>query len=391
MKPQIPSRRLLSIDVMRGITIAAMVLVNNPGSWAYVYPPLRHAEWNGLTPTDLVFPFFMFIMGLSAYMSLSKFDFRLSAASAWKVLRRTVVIYAIGFAIVWLSRFMRGLTSGSGLWEAMCSFGSIRILGVLPRLALSYGIGALIALTCGKRRLPYMTVGILVVYALILLFGHGWEFSERNVINVVDRAVLGEAHMYTDHVGGVAMKFDPEGFLSTLPSVAHVLVGFMAGMMISGTDDSGKRALVLFVLGTCLSFSGFLLDYGIPVNKKIWSPTFVLVTCGLASLLLGLLTYILDVRHKRGWCGFFEVFGANPLILYVLSTVLALLLIYIKVPASTNASGFSSLYGLIFEGFVVPLCAYHMYLASLVYALLFVGVVWLPGLILYKRKIYIKI
>lgn len=371
-------KRLLALDVMRGITIAAMILVNNPGTWSDIYSPLRHAEWNGLTPTDLVFPFFMFIMGVSTYMSMRRYGFQLSWPAVSKVLRRTVVIFMIGLGLAWTGLLVDGMASGKALVDAALSFGDIRILGVLPRLALAYGMGALLALCCGTRHLMAVTVGILIAYALILILGNGYEFSERNVIATVDRMVLGESHMYTERIGDVAMRFDPEGLLSTLPSVAHVLIGFMAGRMLMGEKDNNRRVLMLMIMGTCLTFSGFLLAYGFPINKKVWSPTFVLTTCGLATQTLGLLIWLIDVRGKAGWCRFFEVFGANPLALYVVATLLAIL--------AGNTVQWD-----IMEGCLIPLCMGHLRLASLLYALLFVMVTWLPGLYLFRRRIYIKI
>lgn len=371
-------KRLLALDVMRGITIATMILVNNPGTWSDIYPPLRHAEWNGLTPTDLVFPFFMFIMGVSTYMSLRRYGFCLSWPAVSKILRRTVVIFMIGLGLAWTGLLVDGMASGKALADAALSFGEIRILGVLPRLALAYGIGALVALCCGTRHLTAVTVGILIAYALILILGNGYEFSERNIIATVDRMVLGESHMYTERIGDVAMRFDPEGLLSTLPSVAHVLIGFMAGRMLMSESDNSRRVLMLMIVGTCLTFSGFLLDYGFPINKKVWSPTFVLTTCGLAAQTLGLLIWLIDVRGKVGWCRFFEVFGANPLALYVFATLLAIF--------AGNTVQWE-----IMEGCLIPLCMGNLRLASLLYALLFVMVTWLPGLYLFRRRIYIKI
>lgn len=174
------------------------------------------------------------------------------------------------------------------------------------------------------------------------------------------------------------MRFDPEGLLSTLPSVAHVLIGFMAGRMLMGEKDNNRRVLMLMIMGTCLTFSGFLLDYGFPINKKVWSPTFVLTTCGLAAQTLGLLIWLIDVRGKAGWCRVFEVFGANPLALYVFATLLAIL--------AGNTVQWD-----IMDGCLIPLCMGNLRLASLLYALLFVMVSWLPGLYLYRHRIYIKI
>lgn len=202
-----PNKRLLSLDILRGITIAGMIMVNNPGSWGYIYAPLGHAEWIGLTPTDLVFPFFMFIMGISTYMSLRKFDFRLSGAVAWKIIRRTIVIFAIGLAIAWFGLTMRtyhqlgeeSLSFFERLGRSMWNFDHIRILGVMPRLAICYGVAAFIALIVKHKYIPHIVSVTLIAYFVILITGKGFEFSEDNIISVVDRAILGSNHMYHDN------------------------------------------------------------------------------------------------------------------------------------------------------------------------------------------------
>ncbi len=384
-------QRLLALDILRGITIAGMILVNNPGSWGHIYAPLAHAEWHGLTPTDLVFPFFMYIMGISTYFSLRKYDFKFSGATLWKICRRTVVIFAIGLAIAWFGMFLRGITSGKALAEAVFTFDHIRILGVMPRLAICYGFGSLIALALSKKALPWFIAGMLVVYAVILFVGNGFEFASNNVIAIVDNAVLGPDHMYTDHVAGESLKFDPEGLLSTLPSIAHMLIGFVCGGLIVGTKDNNLRINKLFIIGTILTFSGFLLDFGIPINKKIWSPTFVLTTCGLAASFLGLLIWIIDIKGYRRWCRFFEAFGINPLFMYCLGAVLSIIIGAIKVPYAAVESGITTLKGWIYQAVLMPACADNATLASLCFAILFVLLNWCIGDILYKKKIYIKI
>lgn len=384
-------QRLLALDILRGITIAGMILVNNPGSWGHIYAPLAHAQWHGLTPTDLVFPFFMYIMGISTYFSLRKYDFKFSGATLWKICRRTVVIFAIGLAIAWFGMFLRGITSGAALAEAVFTFDHIRILGVMPRLAICYGFGSLIALALSKKALPWFIAAMLVVYAVILFVGNGFEFASNNVIAIVDNAVLGPDHMYTDHVGGESLKFDPEGLLSTLPSIAHMLIGFVCGGIIVATKDNNLRINKLFIIGTILTFSGFLLDFGIPINKKIWSPTFVLTTCGLASSFLGLLIWIIDIKGYRRWCRFFEAFGINPLFMYCLGAVLSIIIGAIKVPYAAVESGVTTLKGWIYQAVLMPACADNATLASLCFAILFVLLNWCIGYILYKKKIYIKI
>lgn len=383
--------RLLALDILRGITIAGMLLVNNPGSWGNIYAPLEHADWNGLTPTDLVFPFFMFIMGISTYFSLRKYEFKPSRQSLWKIVRRSVVLFAIGLAIAWFGMFLRGIVSDKTLWESVMTFDHIRILGVIPRLAICYGIGALIALYVPQKKLPWLVALFLILYAIILVFGRGYEQSVENIIAIVDVNVLGENHMYTSYFDGNPVKFDPEGLLSTLPSVAHMLIGFICGMLIMKTRDNEKRINTLFIVGTIMTFAGFLLSYGLPINKKIWSPTFVLTTCGLAASFLGLLIWIIDIKGHKRWCRFFEAFGINPLFLYCFGTVLAIVIGAIKVPYSGTESGVISLKGWFYDALWMPLCGGNATLASLLFAITFVLVNWCVGYILYKKKIYIKI
>lgn len=377
--------RLLALDILRGITIAGMILVNNPGSWGHIYAPLEHASWNGLTPTDLVFPFFMFIMGISTYFSLRKYNFAWSWPTILKIVRRTVVIFAIGLAIAWFGLFMRGIVNEATFWEAVLNFDHIRILGVMPRLAICYCAASLVALMLNHRYLPGFIIILLAIYAVILLTGNGFEFADHNVISIVDRKVLGVDHMYKDTIDGVTLHFDPEGLLSTIPSIAHVLIGFWCGMLITGTRDNSSRINKLFILGTILTFVGFLLDFGMPINKKVWSPTFVLTTCGLASSFLGLLIWIIDIKGKKGWCRFFESFGINPLFMYVLGAVVSILISNIKVSDKLSVKGW------IYTEQLMSLCGGDATLASLIFALGFVFVIWCFGYVLYKKKIYIKI
>lgn len=378
------SGRLLALDILRGITIAGMILVNNPGSWGNIYAPLRHAEWNGLTPTDLVFPFFMFIMGVSTYFSLRKYDFKLTGPCVWKIVRRAFLIYFIGVFIAWFNKFMHGLSGDQSIVAAAMCFDHLRVLGVMPRLGLCYGLGAILALALKPRRVPWIIAILLAVYSILLLAYNGLIYSEDNIISVVDRYLVGPDHMYTENVGGERLKFDPEGLLGTIPSIAHMLIGFFCGGLILRTKDNNLRINYLFIVGTILTFSGFLLDFGIPINKKIWSPSFVLTTCGLASLLLGLLIWIIDIKNHKGWCRFFEAFGVNPLFLYCLGGILSILFTSIHV-------GDTTIKGLIYNGLILPVCHDNATLSSLIFALLFVGLNWIVAFVLYKKKIYIKI
>lgn len=379
--------RLLSLDILRGITIAGMILVNNAGSGNYAYAPLRHAHWNGLTPTDLVFPFFMFIMGISTFMSLRKFNFAPSNAAIWKIVRRTILIFAVGLALGWFGKLVRGLGSGESFGVAATHFSTWRILGVLQRLALAYGFAALLALTIKNKALPWVIVMLLTGYYVLLRFGKGFEMSEENIIAVVDKALWGTGHMYKDtNPEGVRIALDPEGLLSTIPSIAHVLIGFLFGKLIVDHKENHTRVEKLLIWGTILAFSGLLLQYGCPINKKIWSPTFVLVTTGFAAQLLGLLIWIIDIHQHQKWSRFFHAFGVNPLIVYVFAGVLANLVSNIRF---SHLGETVSVKSFTYQVLIQPWAG--NYFGSLIYSLLFVTVCWLFGYILYKKDIYIKL
>lgn len=360
--------RLLSLDVMRGITISGMILVNDPGSWQYIYTPLHHADWNGFTPTDLVFPFFMFIMGISMFFSLQKYQFCLSSKSTVKIIRRTVVIFLVGL----------GLNLFGHIWNyGFDHFENLRIWGVMQRLALAYGLGTFIGLTVNHKYLLHTATFILVFYWALLALTGSLELSPDNLVAIVDNVIVGASHMYHDTMAdGTVIAFDPEGLLSTLGSVAHVLLGFFVGKMILDySKDKEHLVRNIFILGTILTFAGLLLSYGCPINKKLWSSTFVLVTCGFGSLFLGLLIWIIDINKQKKWTLFFESFGINPLYLYVQAAVLAILL----------AGCRDYMYQ---EVFVPWLGSYG---ASLAWAVFFVLLNWIPGYWLYKKQIYIKI
>ena len=389
------SSRLLSLDVLRGITIAGMILVNNPGSWGKIYAPLAHAQWNGLTPTDLVFPFFMFIMGVSMYLSYSKFDFKLSSKTFTKLLRRSVLLFLIGLALGWFGLFCRGLNGLRAeeipifekIVQAASNFENLRILGVLQRLALVSFFGSLLVLIFKPKRIPWLIATLLVFYWLIMAITGSYLEDSHNIITIIDKAVLGASHMYTDHLpDGSSVLFDPEGLFSTFPSIAHVLLGVWAGKLISETKDLGEKIQKLFIFGTIILFLGFLIDYGFPINKKIWSSSFILATCGLASLLLGLLIWIIDIKHKKNWSVFFESFGVNPMFIFVVAGILSILLGNI---GFTYNNEWMSTKSFIYNQWLSPV--FGEYLGSLVFALCFVTINWFIGHILYKKKIYIKL
>ncbi|MGM9736733.1 MAG: acyltransferase family protein [Candidatus Cryptobacteroides sp.] len=371
-------KRVISLDVLRGITIAGMIIVNNPAVWGVQYAPLKHAEWNGLTPTDLVFPFFLFIMGVSAYFSLSK---RLADGlrpTILHVLKRSVLIFATGLLLHLFSRLVGGTISD---WSG------VRFMGVLQALALTYLLGSVVLLVSKFRHMLTISISILVGYGALLLLGGGYEISPDNIIAVIDRSILGESHMYTQSLPeGGRMAFDPEGLVSTLPKISHFIIGAFVGRMIKNSSSDNYETLSkIFLLGAVCLISGYLLQYGLPINKKVWSPTYTLVSCGYASLTLAVLMWAIDIRGWQGWTTFFRVFGSNPLFLYCIAWILSVLL-GIRVE---TAAGTMSLKRLFFAECLSPV--FGDAFGSLIYSLLLAGVVWLVGYPLYKKKIYIKL
>ena len=354
------SQRILSLDILRGITVAGMILVNN--GWGESYEMLQHARWNGLTPCDLVFPFFLFIMGISCYLSLVKSEFKPTPKVLRRIIKRTVLLFAIGLFIHW---FDNALSGDYGLAH-------LRIWAVLQRIALCYCAVSLFALFCNHRYTLPVAALLLVIYSAILIFGNGYaEDADINILAQTDLRLFGYEHLY--HKSPV----DPEGLLGTISSIAHVMLGFYCGQLIRKKESVEQKVIALFVVGTVLVVAGWLLSYGLPLNKHVWSPSYVMVTCGLASLLQALLMYVIDIQQKKGWTTFFHVFGVNALALYVSSELLAILL--------GNYGISETVYGWI-HAVVPPLKP-----ASLVYAVYFVLLNFAIGYVLYRKKIYIKL
>lgn len=354
-------KRLLSLDVLRGITVAGMILVNNAGG-KVSYAPLQHSVWNGLTLCDLVFPFFLFIMGISTYISLGKFHFKVSSQVVTKILKRTFLILCIGWAIGWFDHICEG---------DFLPFAHLRILGVLQRIALCYCVVSFAALFMNHKFIPILISILLISYTFILCMGNGYACDESNLLSIIDRQLFGEAHLYQKS------PIDPEGFVSTLSAIAHTLIGFYCGKLMIQASQIEKKVLKLYLIGFILMSIGFLLADALPLNKRIWSPSFVLVTCGLAAMLLATLMYYIDIRNKKQWCRFFVIFGVNPLFLYVLSEVLAIVM---------GSSGWkAAVYAAIHSS--IP----DAYLSSAIYALVFTLLLGCVGYPLYHKKIYIKL
>ena len=354
------SQRLLSLDVLRGLTVAGMILVNN--GYGESFEMLGHSKWNGMTPCDLVFPFFLFIMGISCYLSLSKNSFTPTAPVLRRVVKRTILLFAIGLFINWFDNAIEG--------DLLC-FGHLRIWAVMQRIALCYFFVSLFALYANHRyTIPAIAV-LLAVYTLLLIVGNGYaEDASTNILAQVDLKLFGYDHLY--HKSPV----DPEGLLGTISSVAHVLIGFYCGKLIKQKETIEQKALAVFVIGTLCVIAGYLLTYGLPLNKRIWSPSYVLVTCGLAALLQALLINGERNGSSDKWT-VFRVFGVNALALYVGSELLAILFGHFGISAVI----YDALHA------VIPWDKW----ASLAYALTFVAINYAIGYVLWRKKIFIKL
>ena len=358
--------RLKSLDVMRGLTVALMILVNNGGEHNYSF--LEHSKWNGLTPCDLVFPFFLFMVGMSTFISLKKTEFKPSAHVYRKIAKRTILLFLIGLGINWFDMICNG--------DAL-DFAHLRIWAVLQRIAICYGVVALLAITLNHRYFIHTIIGLLVVYMGILVFGNGYAYdASTNILAQVDRSIFGINHLYQ------RSPVDPEGLLSTIPSIAHTMIGFLCCKYISVAGQTvDSKIKVLKMAGLVMVALGFGLSLiGFGINKRIWSPSYVFVTCGFASWILGILLQFIDNKPSskdniltKGLLAF----GMNPLFLYVMSEALAILFGSFDIKAE------------IFIG--IQSVISDEYVASLTYALFFVAIHAAMGIWMYHRKIFIKL
>lgn len=363
------SRRLSSVDVLRGITVAGMILVNNGHSGSF--GTLRHAQWNGMTLCDLVFPFFLFIMGVSLALSLSSRGMRLSGPAFLKVAKRTVLLFAVGLLINWLDKAIDG--------DVLC-FSTLRFWAVLQRIAVCYFVVAMMAMTL-PRRFALPAAGVLaIVYGMVLLLGHGFEYdSSVNILARVDQGIFGDAHLY--HKSPV----DPEGLLGTLGSLINVLLGYQCGLLLRPREGEPSRLHAGFYFSIVLIALGVVVSFALPLNKRVWSPSFALLTSGICQLALVLLQMYDNMIAEDGGglfykdyvSKFFRVFGMNPLFLYVFSEALAIV---------ASHFGWSDQWFGFLSG-EIPV----VQLASLAYALSFVAICFMVGYPLWKRRIYIKL
>ena len=366
------TKRLISLDVLRGMTISFMILVNTPGSWAYVYSPLRHAEWNGCTPTDLVFPFFLFIVGVSVWFSFKKYETKLSKITLQKIFKRTALIFLLGFTLNLFPFF---------------DFSGVRVMGVLQRIAIAYGAGSVLCLSFKRSKLLIVLAVILLGYWALLYFGSELApYSLKdNIVRKFDLFLLGENHIYK----GFGIPFEPEGILSTIPAVGTVIIGYLVGQTISLETSILLKIKKLVIYGVLLVILGAIWGFVFPINKALWTSSYVIYTAGLGTLFLAFLIFIIDYKGFNIWAKPFVHFGTNPLFIFVFSGIYVKTISYlIKIPTPTSKDKISA-YKYLFNDVFFPIAGNMN--GSLLFALSHIIVFWFICFLLYKNRIFIKI
>jgi predicted acyltransferase len=377
-KSSTPLMRFASLDVFRGIAIASMILVNNPGSWAYIYPPFKHAEWHGCTPTDLVFPCFLFIVGVAMPFSFAKYtpQNRPTAAVYQRILRRGVILFALGLFLTLFSFILDWLIKG-----IPPNFSTMRIMGVLQRISLAYVLAALAVLNLSRRWLWILTAAILISYWLAMQFipvpgfGAGNLSPEANLGGYIDRIILGK-HLYRSG------PFDPEGLFSTLPAVITVLLGYFTGDWLRTQPIKTRTSINLVIFGLIALIFGQLWGFIFPINKQLWTSSYVLFTAGWAILILALCYELIEVRKFKKWSFPFEVMGLNAIFLFVASGLFSRILIKTSIGKTTT-------YTWIYENLFRPWAGALN--GSLLFAIVMVLFWWLILYGMYRRRWFWKI
>lgn len=371
-----PPKRFLALDVFRGMTICFMIIVNTPGNGATTYPLLHHAQWHGFTPTDLVFPSFLFAVGNALSFVMLKWNNKSQSEVLFKIFKRTAIIFLLGYLMYWFPFFK--LDEHRNILSFPIS--DTRIFGVLQRIALCYGIAALLIYYFKPKVAVIVSASLLLVYWFVMMnFGDANDPLSMlgNVGQKIDLWLMGDKHLY--HGEGIA--FDPEGLLSTLPAVANVVAGYVAGQFVQKNGKTYEGLTKLLLAGFALFAVAYLWNTVFPINKKLWTSSFVLITVGLDCMILSAVIYVVDFLHKTNGTHFFEVPGKNPLIVYLFSELLATVLYMTHIG---NTSAYEWFYNNIF----VHAGAYF---GSFLFAITYMLVCWSLGYVMDKKKIYIKV
>lgn len=371
-----------------------MILVNNPGSWGHIYGPLKHAPWHGCTPTDLVFPFFLFAVGNAMAFVIPRLQ-QAGPAVFWrKVIKRFLLIFGIGLFLNWspFIKWQDGELVFKHWVDPNNPESGIRILGVLQRIAIAYFFASIIAFFAKPRVAFYLCTIMLLAYWVILYIANPADpFSMEGFVgNGIDRAVLGIAHIYK----GEGVPFDPEGLLSTLPAIVQVVFGYFAGQYIQQKGKNYEMLANLLVAGVIMSLAGLMWGTTFPINKKIWTSSYVLYTTGLGLLTIGVMIYLIEFKQIRGWwSSFFDAFGKNPLFIFVLSGFLPRVVGLFRWQEGVGENGepqYTSAFSWFYEHICAPISSDPRN-GSLLYAVLMITFYWLLAWWLDRKKIYIKV
>jgi predicted acyltransferase len=390
--------RYYSLDVFRGATVALMILVNNPGNWGHLYAPLDHSAWHGCTPTDLVFPFFLFAVGNALSFVMPRFEKEGTPYFLKKVIKRTLLIFLIGLLLNWSPFVLYNQdTLVVKTWTWVNRDGltlGIRCMGVLQRIALCYGFAALILYFFKTKGAYVISCILLLLYWVICLYlGNPADpYSLSGYFGTaVDKSFFGTAHLYR----GEGVPFDPEGLASTMAAIVQVVFGYFVGQYIQQKGKSFEMLAHLFIAGVVLVFAGYCWDMVFPVNKKIWTSSFTVYTTGMAIITLAILIYLIEFKQVKGaWSRFFNVFGKNPLFIFVLSGFLPRVLALIRIPNGITENGkpsYLSPFGWFYEYVCKNISSVDLRIGSLVYAVVLVVFYWSIVYLLDKKKIYIKV
>ncbi|MFM2229379.1 MAG: hypothetical protein RL607_637 [Bacteroidota bacterium] len=364
--------RFLALDVFRGMTVCFMIIVNTSGNWGTTFAPLLHAQWNGFTPTDLVFPSFLFAVGNAMSFVMVKWAVQTSTEVVGKIMKRTALIFLIGFLGYWFPFFK--LDENHEI--IAFPFQDTRVFGVLQRIALCYGIVALLLYYIKPVKTLLFTAIALVVYWLFY-WGYDAVSMANNPVLDLDSKLFGESHLYK----GEGFPFDPEGLLSTLPALFNVAMGYWVGNFLQQKGKTYEGLTKLLLLGVFLVALGFLWNYTFPINKKIWSSSFSVLTVGLDCCLLAAVCYYTDFKMKTQGIYFFQVFGKNPLAIYLFSELLVIPMYMIPV-------GDTNLYSWIYQNMFQWMGDYS---GALAFALTFMLLCWTLGYVMDKRKVYVRL
>ena len=387
-------QRFYSLDVFRGATVCLMILVNNPGSWAHIYTPLEHAPWHGVTPTDLVFPFFLFAVGNAMSFVMPKLEAAGDAVFWKKVIKRTALIFLIGLFLNWwpFVRYNGGNLIFRGWVDSINPDNGVRILGVLQRIALCYFFASLITYYLKLRKAFYVGLVLLLLYWLLCVTVNPSDpFSLQGWFGTgIDKKILHIPHMYK----GEGIPFDPEGLVSTIAAIVEVIFGYMVGNYIQQKGKNYEMITGLFIGGVAMLVTGYCWDMVFPINKKIWTSSYTVYTSGLATITIATMIYMIEMKNAKGWLTkFFDVFGKNALFVFALSAFLPRTLALIRFPDYINGKGETVYYNpwnWLYQKVLINVPG-DPRIGSLLYALCVITFMWAICYWLDKRKVYIKV